>query len=408
MNPAGAWGAPVPPASPPTKGRLTFFSWTPLIILAIALVALTGSFFVAAVVRNKSWTDGDIAAVIAAFGVGTLALVVVIVQLAMRQWKRLSVAFNLLLVVVLALLGTGGIVFKTQVGILDAQHYASTGDWVDALKQYTLLANDPSCGRDCQRTVTSGEAHAHYEYGYQLESQPNYPAAISQFQASLAAAPSGPDAVPAHVELSHAHYSYGLQFVSQTFYLEGIGQFEQAIEASPSGIYAQQAHLAAASAYYSLAQQDLSASSCQSAVTELQTIVQQYSDTPEAKQAKSDLAAPVKVIGTLTGYPTWRNGQAWLSKKAHAPHCCAPAPYGSYSFSGDYKTSIDAKTGGYIFARVLPGTYTLTMYSFDTRYANNAKLVWWYASNDVDLYFLQVGPVCPFTWPILECNNLCN
>lgn len=411
MNPSEAWGTsmpPVPSVSPPAKGRETLFTWTPLGILGVALIALAGSFVVAANLGDKSWMGGDIAAAIAAFGVGVLALVVVIVQLATRQWKRLGFAFNLALVVALALLGTGGIAFKTQVGIAQAQHYAAMGDWTDALKQYALLANDPSCGHDCQQAVTSGAAHAHYEYGYQLEGEKNYRKAISQFEASLTAAPAGADAVPARVELSHAHYSYGLQFASQKEYLEAISEFEQAVNAVPSGPYAQQAHLATATAYYAIAQQEISASTCQSAVSTLETIVQNYSDAPEANQARADLAAPVKVIGTLTNYPTWRNGQAWLSTKAHAPHCCAPAPYGSYSFSADYKTPIDPKTGGYTFARVIPGSYTLTMYAYDTRYPNNAKLVWWYASNDVDLYFVQVGPLCPFTWPILQCDNLCN
>ncbi len=411
MNPSGAWGVsmpPVPSASPPTKGRVIFFTWTPLIILGVALIALAGPFVVAANLGDKSWMGGDIAAAIAAFGVGALALVTVIVQLATRQWKRLSFAFNLALVVVLALLGTGGIAFKTQVGILDAQHYAVAGDWTDALKQYTLLANDPSCGHDCQRSVTSGVAHAHYEYGYQLEGENNYSKAISQFEASLTAAPAGADAVPAHVELSHAHYSYGLQFASQKEYLEAISEFEQAVNAAPSGPYAQEAHLATASAYYAVAQQDLAGSSCQSAVLALETIVQNYSDAPEANQARADLVAPVKVTGTFDGYPKGRSGQAWLSKTAHVPRYSAPAPYGSYSFSGDYKTPIDPKSGNFTFARVVPGNYTLTLYRYDTRYPDSAFYTWWYASNNVGAYFVQVGPLCPFTWPAMECDNLCS
>jgi tetratricopeptide (TPR) repeat protein len=326
------------------------------------------------------------------------------VQLVRRQWKRLSFAFNLALVVVLALLGTGGMVFKTQVGIAQAQHYAAAGDWTDALKQYTLLTSDPSCGHDCQRAVTSGAAHAHYEYGYQLEGEKNYQKAISQFEASLTAAPAGLDAVPAHLELSHTHYSYGLQFASQKEYLEAVSEFEQAVNVAPSGPYAQKAHLATASAFYAAAQQYLAGSSCQSAVLALETIVRSYSDAPEAKQAKADLAAPVKVMGTLTGYPVNPTPQVWLSKKAHAPHCCAPAAPGAYSFSGDYRTTVDPKTGGYVFAHVPPGMYTLSTFR---QVGSSWAMTWWYASNDSDLFFLQVGPICTVTWPILSCNGLC-
>ena len=402
-NPA-VQGAPAPTTDSSPARRVSLQSFMPLILLVGGIWAIAVAFVVTARIVGKGWTDADFVAAIAAFAVAALVLGVLIAQVVKRRWKRLSFAFNLLLLVALALVGTGGIVFRAQAGVAQARHYAAAGDWADAVKQYALLTKDPSCGSDCQHIVTNDAAHAHYEYGYQLEAAKNYQAAISQFEASLAAAPSGSDAVPAHVELSHAHYSFGLQFVSQNYFLEAISEFEQAVKAAPSGPYASEAHLAAASAYYAVAQQYRYTPSCENAVTALEEIVREYADAPEAKQAAADLAAPVTVTGTITGYPVNPTPEVWLSKKAHAPHCCGSAPSGSYSFSGDYRTTLDAKTGTYVFDNVRPGSYVVSTYRQVGSYYDYA---WWYADNDTDLLFLQVGPVCPFTWTTLPCNNLC-
>lgn len=406
MNPAGVQSADMSTPGEATARRMTMISWTPLIILAVALVALTGSFLVAANIGDKSWTSGDLAAAIAAFGVATLALATVIVQLVRRQWRRLSFAFNLLLLVSLALLGTGGIVFKAQVGMAQAQHFGAVGDWADALKVYALLAKDPACGQDCQRAVRDGEAHAHYEYGYQLDGAKKYQAAISQFKAALADSPAELDAVLAHVELSHAHYSFGLQFVTQHYYLEGISEFEQAVAAAPSGPFARQAHLAAASAYYSIWTQDKSGLSCENAVMALQQIVKNYADAPEAKEAAADLVAPVTVTGTITGYPVNPTLEVFLSKSANVPKCCGNPVSGANAFSEDYHTMLDPKTGTYVFHDVLPGSYTVSTLFQSGSYTS---YTWWYPNSDLGTgpLFMQVGPVCPFTWTTLPCDGGC-
>ena len=385
----------------------------PLILLVGGIWAIAVAFIVTARIVGRGWTDADFVAAIAAFAVAALALAVVIAQVVKRGWKRLSFAFNLLLVVALALAGTGGIVFRSQAGVAQARHYASAGDWADAVKQYALLAKDPSCGSDCQHTVANDAAHAHYEYGYQLEAAKNYQAAITQFKAALAATPAELDAVLAHVELSHAHYSFGLQFASQNYYLEAISEFEQAVSAAPSGPYAQEAHLAAASAYYAEAQQYRAqqyqyTSTCENAVTALEEIVREYADAPEAKQDAADLAAPVTVTGTITGYPVKPPPlEVFLSKNAHAPTYGGSNPGGAAtSFSEDYHTTLDTKMGNYVFHNVIPGSYTLTTYY---PAGANSSYIWWYESSspDAGLLFLQVGPVCPFTWTTLECDGEC-
>ena len=379
----------------------------PLILLVGGIWAIAVAFIVTARIVGRGWTDADFVAAIAAFAVAALALAVVIAQVVKRGWKRLSFAFNLLLVVALALAGTGGIVFRSQAGVAQARHYASAGDWADAVKQYALLAKDPSCGSDCQHTVANDAAHAHYEYGYQLEAAKKYQAAISQFEAALAATPAELDAVLTHVELSHAHYSYGLEFVSENYFLEAISEFEQAIKAAPSGPYASEAHLAAASAYYSVADEYRYTPSCENAATALEEIVREYADAPEAKQAAADLAAPVTVTGTITGYPAKPALEVFLSKNAHAPTYGGSNPGGAAtSFSEDYHTTLDTKTGNYVFHNVIPGSYTLTTYY---PAGANSSYIWWYESSspDAGLLFLQVGPVCPFTWTKLECDGEC-
>ena len=404
-NPAVQGAPPSSTGAPPTR-RVGLLSFLPLILLVGGIWAIAAAFVVTARIVGSGWTDADFVAAIAAFAVAALALAVVITQVVKRRWKHLSFAFNLLLVVALALVGTGGIVFRAQAGIAQARNYAATGDWADAVKQYALLADDPSCGQDCQHTVANDAAHAHYEYGYQLEAVKQYQTAIGQFQAALASSPAELDAVLAHVELSHAHYSYGLEFVSQNYYLEAISEFEQAVSVAPSGPYAQEAHLAAASAYYAVAQQYRYTPSCENAATALEEIVREYADAPEAKQAAADLAAPVTVTGTITGYPVSSTLEVWLSKKANVPKCCGDPGSGNYSFSEDYKTTLDAKTGNYVFHNVIPGSYTVSTFR---QVGSSSDYTWWYANSDpgTDLLFVQVGPVCPFTWTTLECDGEC-
>ena len=144
----------------------------------------------------------------------------------------------------------------------------------------------------------------------------------------------------------------------------------------------------------------------QSAVLELETIVKQYSDAPEAKQAAADLAVPVTVTGTITGYPVNPTPQVWLSKKANVPECCGNPGSGNYSFSEDYKTTLDAKTGNYVFHNVIPGSYTVSTFR---QVGSSSDYTWWYANSDPGTgpLFLQVGPVCPFTWTTLPCSDFC-
>lgn len=398
---------PASASGPYVSRRLIFPRWVGVAILIIGICSIVGAFLVGVDIRHKRWDDAASIAAIAAFGTALLGLLVAIAQVATRQWKRASFVFNLVIVVLLALVGTGGIAFKMPIWMLQAHHYEAVGDWSASLSQYAFMAKDPACSQDCQRTVADDQAHAHYGYGLQLLAQQNYQGAISQFQSVLSASPTGSDVEQAREGMAQAHYDYGVQLSTQQDYQGAAGEFVAAQAISPTGPYAGQAYLAAATAYYSLAQQEISGSTCSDGVTTLQTLVQDYPDSPEATQAEADLAAPVQVSGHLGGYPNWLAGQVWLSKKAHAPRYNVTAQPGTYSFSGDYKTSINPKTGAYTFSQVLPGTYELNMYRYSTLYYHNAKYTWWYAADNIHLNFLQVGPVCPFIWPTYQCKNLC-
>lgn len=405
LNSATYVGAQATPAQAPTQvneWRLLGSIRVVAVLAGMAVCDLAITFLVVVNLSRKDWGDGAVAAAIVAFGVAAIALLVAILRAVTGQWKSVGFALNVMMVVALLLLGTGGIVFKMPVWMLQAHHYEDDGAWSAALAQYALMARDPACGQDCQRTVTGAMAHAHYGYGYQLEFQHNYEAAIDQFQSSLSASPSGLDAVMAHVELAHTYYSYGLELTAQGNYRSALVMFTASQETSPNGPYAHQSYLDAATADYSLAKQQIAnGQTCAMGAGRLQELVQKYADSPEAQRAKAELAVRVRVSGAIYGYLTNSSQpfQVWLSSKASAPPYGAYLPPGSYSFSADYRTILDPKTSEFVFPHVLPGTYTVSTY--------RSNYTWWYAEDKIHLYFMQVGPICSFTWTPLPCTYGC-
>lgn len=339
-------------------------------------------------------------AAFAALGVDALGLVAVIVRAAMRRWRGMSFAANLVMVVVLAFVGTGGLVANQPIRELQARHDVAIGDWSDALTQYALIESDPSCRRDCRASLAASEAYADYEYGLLLGGERNYKAAVDRFSASLAASSHGHYATAARGNLAEVQYLYGLQLVGKEQYLEAITQLQTAYDDLPQGPYASKAHSAIASAYYSLAEQELSGPACVHAVSLLQIITELYGDRPEAAQAKAKLATPTTVSGEIENYPTDGSLEVWLSKSASIP------PYnqtGPFHFSEDYKTLLDPHTGQYTFHNVVPGLYTVSTYD-----EISGEYYWWYSGfSDLSAYYMTVGPVCPFAWYPLNCNTYC-
>jgi tetratricopeptide (TPR) repeat protein len=398
----------VAPAQTPqsyTRGKLILPRWFPGAITLIVIGVVVEAFLVTVIIGNEDWVVGAKIAAFTAFGIAAIGLVVAIVRATRRHWKQASFTFNVAMVAVLALVGTGGLLSRLPIRSLQARQYEAAGDWNDALRQYARMASDSSCGHDCRVTVMSDEARARYNYGLQREARHDYQGAVSEFEKVLALTPVQPYARQSSAEMAHAQYEYGLQLSAQHSYQAAITEFTATQAAAPNGPYAHLAHLAAATAYYAFAQTEIPGTSCEYALGNLEIVMRDYADAPEAQLAKVEFARPVTVDGFILGFPTGAKAQVWLSKSAWVPpRNAGSAPPGTYGFSGDYKTSLDITAGYYQFTNVVPGTYTVSTYR---EIASAWNTTWWYDYSEIGAYYLQVGPLCPFTWTTLQCENLC-
>jgi hypothetical protein len=327
----------------------------------VELAAVAGTYLVAVGVFRLDWADGVRAAGVTAFVLASATLLAAVIRFFAGHKHIASAVLSMILIAVMIGIGVSGLTLSVPIRLLQARQLAENDEWVGALNEYLLVSRDPACDQACQNAVANGEAQAHYQYG--------------------------------------------LQLVARQDYAEAIGQFAEARAVSPSGPYAADAYGAAAQTSYKLAKQQISGFRCTDGVATLRKIVSDYGDTPEAGKAKADLATPVKVSGAFTNYPTNPPPQVWLSKSAHAPAYNKPASPGTYSFSAEYKTTLNASDGKYTFSKVRPGKYTVSWYR---SVGSDWSYHWWYASDDVHLRFFQVGPVCTIVLPTLNCTKSCS
>lgn len=288
-------------------------------------------------------------------------------------------------------------------------------DWGGAIHEYQLAGERPPGSRHIAR--------AYDEWGEQLSQELSYAAAFNKFEVVVAAysdatvefqraesdliqlypawvatnAPGLPydtivhdvtdyrasaacdtscQATTGDLE-AHVYYLYGQQLATKNLYYAAIMQFEALIAQFPHSPYAKQAHAAAASAYYAMGKVQLADSNCAIALTTLQRLISKYGDTPEAAQARGDLAAPVDVTGTLTDYPPNAGVTMYLSRHVD------PA---AGIWSDDYSSGLDS-SGQFAFTQVKPGNYNLSA-------VPRTGSGWYWLSSSNSPYSIVVSPLC--------------
>ncbi|MFI5268665.1 MAG: hypothetical protein ACHQ7M_14925 [Chloroflexota bacterium] len=102
-----------------------------------------------------------------------------------------------------------------------------------------------------------------------------------------------------------------------------------------------------------------------------------YGDTAEGAAAKSALAAPVQVSGSLTGFPKNPMPTVYLSKTIRS----------NTFFSDDYSAHLDGK-GAFTFKNVASGNYNLSAA------IPNGSGVYWVDPATHNPYSITVGPLC--------------
>ena len=399
-------------ARPFSRGLTTL-----LLVGALTLTALAYSSDLA--LAHEDWSAGAAVAGKVSLGVALLALLVTLLRAARGRRSARALLASLIVIVLFAALGTGGLLFAAPLHGIQARALEAGGQYGAAIHEYALAGERPPNAPNIARTYD--------EWGEHMLAGQAYAAALGQFSlvverydASGAATDRAAkdivdtytawvqggasdipfaDAVAAMAAYrtsaacdtacraavgaveAQTRYSYGAQLVAAKDYAGAVAQFEMVQSAFPTSDYAARAHTAAAPAYLSLARLQVS-SACAGAVAAYRTLTTHYGNTPAGGQAKAALAAPVDVSGTLRGFPTYALPVMHLSRHID------PA---NLTFSDEYSTTLDPRTGRFTFKRVAQGAYNL---STSRALPVSNEYEYFTANESHDPYAVHVGPVC--------------
>lgn len=409
-QPPALWGrsnAPMPYGAPYGVGRyqaqpaaqewteahtlaLPFPLWLTLGVPVALALTLAMVFVLETTLLGGDWATGALAVSFTAFALALVTVGVLIGRVALGRRSFGSVALGGLVALVLVASGAGGIAQANPLHQAQARQAESAHNWQFAVDEYTQAGERPPASVELARVYTEwGEAALqqgdyanatarlttvvkHYSGSGDMVARARadlfktYSLWITSgaitlpFKQSLdfLASYSSDPACDAVCQQSitnltgQAHYQYGQQLVSASQFKPAISEFELIQQQYAKSTFAAPAHTAAAAAYWSLGQ-ELLTQDCVSAVPYYKTLAAHYSDTPQGKQAKTALAAPVTVKGMLTKAPIKPAPTIYLSRYINTS---------TNSYSHDYKATFDPKTGAYTFTKVNPGAYHLTTY----------------------------------------------
>ncbi len=419
--PYGSYPGVQPPREPSALAQ-PFPIWLTIAAPRVMLVTLAVAFGAEVLLLGSDWATGALAAALAAFALAAVTVIVLIIRIIAGRRALGTVALSTLLA--LALVG-GGLAGISQLNTLrhaQAQQFESARQWQAAIDEYAQSGETAPNAPDIARIYT--------EWGEALASSQDFAGAASKlttvtqtyaqsgtpvtrakadlyttyttwirsgattlpfqqaltFLTSYASDPACDTTCQTTITdvLGQAHFEYGQQLLKANQLKQAITEFELVQSEYATSQYAKQAHLAAAQAYLTLAQQTLS-QDCASALPFYQTLAKSYGDTDQGKQAKSQLAAPVAVTGSIAGAPKSPPITVYLSLRVN--------PSRSYA-SQEYHTRLDA-SGNFSFSKVKPGVYYPT-----TLQTTSTQIIYSYWPGK-PAFSVTVGPMCAFQVPSL-------
>ena len=360
----------------------------PLVVVFFMLsLALVGAIALGAIrLAMQDWAAAGAAAGVVALLLGSVYLVVTAVRVGLGRRTLSTILLGLAAVIVLGGLGGAGLLLPPALHQAQARSFETSGNWAAALREYQLAGERAPNSRALARV--------HDEWGEALERQGQYASAFGQFTMVIA------DYSGAQVEVARAqtddartHFEYGTQLASQGDTQGAISAFEYVSVRYASSPYASQAHAAAATAYLALGKSQIGGASCSDALATYRTLVANYGDTAEGKQAKTALAASVDVKGQLINYPTNPAPIMYLSRTARVS---SPS---DFYFSNDYSATIGAG-GNFTFHNVKQGAYSIDAFLPD---GNGGA--YWVDPTTGKLLVNSVGPLCTYDVGQLNWNG---
>ncbi|HEU5342821.1 MAG TPA: hypothetical protein VFU60_00615 [Ktedonobacterales bacterium] len=399
---------------------LPFPLWLTLgapVALALTLAAV---YIVETTLLGGDWATGALAVSFTAFALALVVIGLLVGRVAMGRRSFGAVALGGLLALSLIGAGAGGIAQTNPLRRAQAQQAASAGDWSVAVDEYTQ-AGERAPGSAALAGVYTEWGESLLRHGDYAGATEKLTTVVKTYAQSGASVPraradlfktyslwikSGAITLPFKQSLDflasysgdpacdsackqsiidltgQAHYQYGEQLVKASQFKQAIAEFELVLDQYAKSDFAPKAHGAAAAAYWSLGQQLLT-QDCASAIPAYQTLVSKYGDTSQGQQAKSALAAPQTVTGTMTGFPNNPVPTIYLSKHVNPS---------ANAYSHDYKATLDTKTGIFTFSKVAVGSYYLTTYR---KVSSTQEAFTYYKDTGTGKpYALNVTPLC--------------
>ncbi|HEX8983327.1 MAG TPA: tetratricopeptide repeat protein [Ktedonobacterales bacterium] len=406
---------------------LPFPGWLTLGAPIALLLTLAAVFIVETAVLGGDWATGALAVSLTAFALALVTIGLMIARVALGRRSFGSIVLAGLLALTLVASGVGGIVQANPLRRAQASQAESAGNWELAVNEYTQAGERPPTSTNLARAYTGwGEMlmqHGDYAGATQklttvIQKYPDSGDLVTRaradqytvyskwiasgaitlpFKQSLEflAAYSNDAACDATCKTSivnlqgQAHYQYGEQLAKANQFKQAIVEFDLVQSQFGKSTFVGKAHTAGAVAYWSLGQEVLG-QDCITAIPLYQTLASRYGDTSQGQQAKTALAAPQTVKGTMTGTPSNPVPTLYLSKNIDT---------NANIYSHDYKATFDPKTGAYSFANVAQGTYYLTTYRSIS--STQEAFTYYKDTNTGNPYSFQVGPLCSTDLPTM-------
>ncbi|MGH2516784.1 MAG: hypothetical protein ACRDHP_14115, partial [Ktedonobacterales bacterium] len=167
----------LPGLQPPSRQRSPlarrFPFWLSLLLTVGTIVAAALVYVGNEVVLHGDWSSGARAAGIAALALAGATLLLLVVRLSMGRRGISTILLSLLLALVLAAGGAGGLAYANPLHGIQAQKLEQSGDWSGAIYEYELGGENAPNAVDVARVYD--------EWGEQTLQQKDYKSAAARF-----------------------------------------------------------------------------------------------------------------------------------------------------------------------------------------------------------------------------------
>ena len=266
----------------------------------------------------------------------------------------------------------------------------------DAFARFNTVLNNYGSASAGVARAQSGEIKAYLAWGQQASQQHDYTAATNHYDTLLqlsyctATCQSQANALDAT-----AYYNLAESQLSAENYVDAISNFQTVVSRFANSPEAIRLHEDYAKALFGHGQQQLTSASCSSAIPTYQQLSSQFGDTPEGQQATSALKAPQPVKGRFV--KAVPNNPSLIQEAALMQGLHQGLSSGQFfqMLSGS-PTALILSDGSFSFKPMKQGSYDLA-WGTSNNVTGSLSFISYFNQNDGSpVYVANVGPLCAF------------